>query len=140
MKFVELDEPAPEKEEKLVKTFPLKLMNAHAGEMFNYKERFYEPDRWVRDFTFDVEISDELRKFLTKAKNADISVNSTVNVLKTGEHITTQIEKELQFFAEHWLPKEGNIKGFSYAGNGTFVDEYPMAKTDHYVVKLKINK
>lgn len=140
MNFVELDEPAPEKEEKLVKTFPLKLMNAHAGEMFNYKERFYEPDRWVRDFTFDVEISDELRKFLTKAKNENTAANSIYLDLLDNKHITTDLEQELQFFAEHWLPKEGNIKSFRYAGNGTFADEYPMTKTDHYVVKLKINK
>ena len=140
MQFVDLDNPSPLHDEVLIERFPLKLMNAHTGELYNYKDRSYEPDHWVRDFSFDVEISDDLYKFLYKIKNSDNYSNRKIEKLINGKDSSPEIDRELQFFAENWLAEGGEKKGFCYAGSGTFADEYPLTKTDHYVVKLKIDK
>ena len=139
MQFVDIDSN-PQKEEKLVKSFPLKITNIRVGKLHNHRERATDSDMWVRDLYFDVEITKELRDFLEVSSKCDNSANSTTTALISGETPPSRMEKELKHMSQRWLCEGGEKKGFRFEGDGSFNNEYRIESTTHYEVKLKIKK
>ena len=53
-----------EKDEILVKSFKLNVVNFNLGDVYNHKERAIAPDCYVRSVRFKIERSDEFRDYV----------------------------------------------------------------------------
>ena len=114
-----------EKDEILVKSFKLNVMNFDLSGVYNHKERAIAPDCYVRSVRFKIERSDEFRDY--------------VNSIVTDDEVEREINPhELDYYFRHHFCNDP--MGFAYEVNehASAKGAYELTETRYYKVTLLI--
>lgn len=114
-----------EKDEILVKSFKLNVVNFDLSGVYNHKERAIAPDCYVRSVRFKIERSDEFRDY--------------VNSIVTDDEVEREINPhELDYYFRHHFCNDP--MGFAYEVNehASGKGAYELTETKHYKVTLLI--